>query len=82
MGVLVLPTSLHEEIPNCLLFYSILYCKWYLYNHSGISLLQEVQPYQTVTEPALQDDDVTHHLFVKSVLEELPLLLLEEHLSR
>lgn len=59
----------------------ILHFKQYLYNQSGISLLQEEGPHQTGPEPALQDDDVTPHFLVVSVLEQLPLLLLEEHLG-
>lgn len=64
------------------LFYSMFWYQLYLYYHCGISLLQKVHSYQTGTEPALQYDDVTHHLFVKSVLKQLPLFFLEEHLNR
>lgn len=55
--------------------------KGYLYNRSCITLLQKVQPYQTGAEPPLQDDNATHHFLGKSVKKQLPLLLLEEHLS-
>lgn len=54
----------------------------YLHDPSGISILQKMQPYQTDTKPALQGDDVTHDFFVKSFLEQLPLLFFEEDLSR
>lgn len=54
--------------------------KAYLYNRSCITFLQKVQPYQTGTEPPLQDDDATHHFFGKSVTKQPPPLLFEEHL--
>lgn len=53
----------------------------YLYNCSCITFLEKVQPYQTGAEPPLQNDDATHHFLGKSVMKQLPLLLLEVHLS-
>lgn len=54
----------------------------YLYGDCGIFSTQKLRPYQTSTKPALQSDDVSHHLFVKSVLEQLLSFCLKEHLNR
>ena len=76
-------SSPHKEISeSTVLFSSMFLHKLHLNEKCGIFLLQEVLSYERGPEPALQNDEATHHLFVMSVLEQLPLLFLEENLSR
>lgn len=52
-----------------------------LYSDGGVFLVEEVAPAETGPEPALQDDDVTHHFLVQGVLEMLLHPILQEHLG-